>query len=201
MNNEVQTIEPSHHRHRRLTVNQCYNVVRCTSKSNPNALWLECRKSCHISLMIKVVIRHLVHRENTFHSRTDNHSIGKKIPSRDACMTHFEDNNQAVFDSSSGRSCCWYLLTSFSKQTRNHCSGLYAVLPSTHSNLLVSENIPHPPNKLVDNKANITRYSTQVCKGAIVTPWNFILPWEYGTPRNLQHHLGVLPLHHWEQRS
>jgi len=110
----------------------------------------------------------LVHRQNTLPNCSHCHSMCKNDHSRDACTTLFVCHNQAVLDPSWCRSSQTYLLTSLSRQTWTHCSGLYAVQPSRRafhrddahsSQSVLSENIPHPRNRLVNSNAELTRYN------------------------------------------
>jgi len=115
----------------------------------------------------------LVHRQNTLPNCTHSHSMCKNDDSRDACTTLFVCHNSAPLYTNWCRSSQtlyhWTsLLASLSRRTWTHDSGLYAVQPSrrpfprqiSHSiQPVLSENIPHPRNRLVNSNAELTRYN------------------------------------------
>ena len=111
----------------------------------------------------------LFHRQNTFPCCTARHSMCKNDHNpRDACTTLLGHHNySALLDTSCCRSSqslshCAYLLTSLSRQTWTHDSGLYAVQQSRRTphgiQSVLSENIPHPKNRPVNSNAELSRY-------------------------------------------
>jgi len=102
-----------------------------------------------------------LHRQNKLPRSNKGHSMCKNDHHGDACTTLLGHYNSALLDTSWCRSSQtpyhWtYLLMSVSRRTWTHDSGLYAVQLSRSAfhgiQSVLSENIPHPRNRLV-NKA------------------------------------------------